>query len=129
MRIDNKTIAPENQKLSGANTKGHEKKPEKSTYGTGDSSAADAAAVATISSALLSVSRARDDSGADSGSLEYDSRAQNLLAAESRIRDADMAKLFTEITKENMLRYASQALSAQANVLPENVMQLLNVDT
>jgi len=48
-----------------------------------------------------------------------------MAAAESRIRDADMAKLMTEFTKNNILFQASTAMLAQANALPQGVLQLL----
>ncbi|CAM5442243.1 hypothetical protein BSAF29S_05730 [Bacillus safensis subsp. safensis] len=50
---------------------------------------------------------------------------ENLTAAESRIRDVDMAKEMSEFTKNNILSQASQAMLAQANQQPQNVLQLL----
>jgi len=68
--------------------------------------------------------------GAVQNRLEFkiqnlDNSAENLAAAESRIRDADMAKMMTEFTKNNILFQASTAMLAQANALPQGVLQLL----
>jgi len=76
----------------------------------------------------LSTDRAR--LGAIQNRLEFkiqnlDNSAENLAAAESRIRDADMAKMMTEFTKNNILFQASTAMLAQANALPQGVLQLL----
>ena len=51
--------------------------------------------------------------------------AENLTAAESRIRDVDMAKEMMAFTKNNILTQASQAMLAQANMQPQGVLQLL----
>lgn len=51
--------------------------------------------------------------------------AENLQSAESRIRDVDMAKQMSDFTKDNILTQASQAMLAQANQLPQQVLQLL----
>jgi len=76
----------------------------------------------------LSINRA--GLGAIQNRLEYkianlDNSAENLAAAESRIRDTDMAKMMTEFTKNNILFQASTAMLAQANALPQGVLQLL----
>ncbi|NCC84297.1 MAG: flagellin, partial [Clostridia bacterium] len=49
----------------------------------------------------------------------------NLQAAESRIRDLDMAKEMMNFTKLNILMQAGNSMLAQANQLPQNVLQLL----
>jgi flagellin len=54
-----------------------------------------------------------------------DTAAENLQAAESRIRDVDMAKEVMEFTRNNILQQASQAMLAQANQQPQSVLQLL----
>jgi flagellin len=54
-----------------------------------------------------------------------DTSAENLQAAESRIRDLDMAKEMTTFTKNNILAKAATAMLAQANALPQGVLQLL----
>jgi flagellin len=51
--------------------------------------------------------------------------AENLQAAESRVRDVDMAKEMMEFTKNNILLQAAQAMLAQANSQPQGVLQLL----
>jgi flagellin len=50
---------------------------------------------------------------------------ENLSAAESIIRDTDMAKVMASFTKNNILKQAAQAMLAQANGLPQGVLQLL----
>jgi len=82
----------------------------------------------TVSINLLSSNRAQ--LGAIQNRLEYkiqnlDNTAENLQAAESRIRDVDMAKMMTEFTKNNILFQASTAMLAQANAIPQGVLQLL----
>jgi len=51
--------------------------------------------------------------------------AENLTAAESRIRDLDMAKEMMNFTKLNILLQAGNAMLGQANMLPQNVLALL----
>jgi flagellin len=53
--------------------------------------------------------------------------AENLTAAESRIRDVDMAKEIMEFTKTSILTQAAQAMLAQANQQPQGVLQLLKL--
>ncbi|HPW41107.1 MAG TPA: flagellin, partial [Bacillota bacterium] len=50
---------------------------------------------------------------------------ENLTAAESRIRDVDMAKEMMEFTKNNILNQAATAMLAQANQAPQSVLALL----
>ena len=50
---------------------------------------------------------------------------ENLSAAESRIRDVDMAEEMMEFTKNNILSQAATAMLAQANQMPNSVLQLL----
>ena len=50
---------------------------------------------------------------------------ENLIAAESRIRDTDMAKEMMAFTKNNILVQAAQAMLAQANMVPQGVLMLL----
>ena len=54
-----------------------------------------------------------------------DNTAENLQAAESRIRDTDMAEEMTKFTQSNILTQAAQAMLAQANQQPQNVLSLL----
>ncbi|MCT4611987.1 MAG: flagellin, partial [Clostridia bacterium] len=51
--------------------------------------------------------------------------AENMTAAESRIRDVDMAKEMMNFTKNNILTQAAQSMLAQANQAPQGVLQLL----
>jgi flagellin len=88
------------------------------------------AAIDTINSAINTVSNTRAQLGAWQNRLEHtianlDNAAENLTAAESRIRDVDMAKEMMEFTKNNILSQAAQAMLAQANQLPQGVLQLL----
>ena len=87
-------------------------------------------AITTLSNAINTLSMTRAQLGAVQNRLEFkiqnlDNSAENLAAAESRIRDADMAKMMTEFTKNNILFQASTAMLAQANALPQGVLQLL----
>jgi flagellin len=54
-----------------------------------------------------------------------DNSAENLSAAESRIRDADMAKEMMEYSKSSVIAQAGISMMAQANQLPQNVLVLL----
>lgn len=87
-------------------------------------------AIATIDSAINSVSGTRADLGALQNRLEYtvnnlSTTSENLTSAESRIRDVDMAKEMMEMTKNSILSQAAQAMLAQANTQPQSVLQLL----
>jgi len=87
-------------------------------------------AITTMTSAINTLSVTRATLGAIQNRLEFkiqnlDNSAENLAAAESRIRDVDMAKMMTEFTKNNILFQASTAMLAQANALPQGVLQLL----
>jgi len=89
-----------------------------------------ATAIETVNNALQRVSHQRALLGAMQNRLEHsiknlDASAENLQAAESRIRDVDMAKEIMEYTKESILMQSSQAMLAQANQIPQNVLQLL----
>lgn len=92
---------------------------------------ADASAVLTdIEDQINDVSAMRSYLGANQNRLEntinnLNINAENLTAAESRIRDVDMAKEMMEFTKNNILTQASQAMLAQANQTPQGVLQLL----
>ncbi len=87
-------------------------------------------AIKTIDDAITKVSSQRAALGAMQNRLEHTinnlgTAAENLTAAESRIRDVDMAKEMMEFTKNNILSQASQAMLAQANLQPQSVLQLL----
>ncbi len=88
------------------------------------------AAIATIDKAINDVSGTRADLGALQNRLEHTVNnlgvtSENLTAAESRIRDVDMAKEMMQYTKNNILTQAAQAMLAQANQQPQGVLQLL----
>ena len=88
------------------------------------------AGIKTLDEALKIVTAQRSDIGAMQNRLEYTvsnltSMHENITAAESRIRDADMALEMTEYTKNNILNQSAQALLTQANQLPQGILQLL----
>ncbi|WP_202079345.1 flagellin [Caldalkalibacillus salinus] len=88
------------------------------------------AQLTAIDTAITSVSSERANLGANQNRLEHTinnlgTTAENLQAAESRIRDVDMASEMMEFTKNNILTQASQAMLAQANQTPQGVLQLL----
>lgn len=88
------------------------------------------AAISTINEAIESVSAERSKLGANQNRLEHtianlDNSSENLSAAESRVRDVDMAKEMMEMTRANILSQASQSMLAQANQQPQSVLQLL----
>lgn len=88
------------------------------------------AAITIINDAIERVSAERSMLGAVQNRLEHtisnlNNSSENLSAAESRIRDVDMAKEMMEMTKANILSQASQSMLAQANQQPQSVLQLL----
>ena len=87
-------------------------------------------AITMAKMAIDIVSSMRSDFGALQNRLEHTInnlgvQTENLSAAESRIRDVDMAKEMMAYTKNNILVQASQAMLAQANQVPQGVLQLL----
>ena len=87
-------------------------------------------AIASIDNALLTVSKQRADLGAYQNRFEMASNgvgvaAENLQAAESRIRDTDMASEMVEYTKNQILTQSGTAMLAQANSQSQNVLALL----
>jgi flagellin len=96
------------------------------------SSSTDAAraAITAIDDAIKKVSEERSKLGAYQNRMEYTISnlgiaQENLTAAESRIRDADMAMEMTNFTKNNIINQAATAMLAQANQLPQGILQLL----
>lgn len=88
------------------------------------------AAMALITSAIKTVSAARSELGAKQNRLEYtidnlENYSENLTAAESQIRDTDMATEMTNYTKNNILQQAAQSMLAQANQSTQGVLSLL----
>jgi len=87
-------------------------------------------AIGVLDAALKQVNKQRADLGAYQNRLEHavrgiDIGAENLQAAESRIRDADMALEMVEFTKNQILSQAGNAMLAQANQKTQQVLQLL----
>ena len=87
-------------------------------------------AISKINSAIETVSAERSKMGAVQNRLQFTTNslsttAENLTAAESRIRDVDMAKEMMSFTKNNILSQAAQSMLAQANQQPQAVLQLL----
>ena len=87
-------------------------------------------ALATIDSAISAVSKQRSDIGAIQNRLEYtvnnlNNVVENTTAAESRIRDTDMAAEMVEFSKNQILAQAGQAMLAQANMSTQGVLSLL----
>jgi len=87
-------------------------------------------ALGSLDTAINEVSAQRSQLGAFQNRLEHtiknlDNTSENLQAAESRIRDVDMAKEMMTFTKNNILQQAAQAMLAQANQAPQGVLQLL----
>ncbi|MEG1367082.1 MAG: flagellin, partial [Oscillospiraceae bacterium] len=90
-------------------------------------------AIDKIKSAINTVSGTRADLGAVQNRLEHTinnltATTENMTAAESRIRDTDMAKEMMAFTKNNVLAQAAQSMLAQANQQPQQVLQLLKVN-
>jgi flagellin len=88
------------------------------------------AAITTIDSAIKDVSTQRSKLGATQNRLEHTINnlsvsSENLTAAESRIRDVDMAREMMSFTKQQILMQTSNSMLAQANQIPQNVLSLL----
>jgi len=87
-------------------------------------------AIGIVDSALQSVSKQRADLGAYQNRFEHASKgisvaAENLQAAESRIRDVDMATEMVDYMKNQILQQSNTAMLAQANMKTQSVLQLL----
>ena len=87
-------------------------------------------AITVINNAIEKVSAERSKIGATQNRLEHTinnlgTSSENLTAAESRVRDVDMAKEMMNQTKNSILSQAAQAMLAQANQQPQGVLQLL----
>lgn len=84
----------------------------------------------TIDAAITSVSTERSNLGAIQNRLEHtianaDNTSENLQAAESRIRDVDMADEMVTYSKNNIIQQAAQSMLAQANQSTQGVLSLL----
>lgn len=104
----------------------------KFTINGSDVSSSDKASgsIETINKAIENVSTQRAKLGAVQNRLEHttanlNNTSENLTAAESRVRDVDMAKEMMNFSKNNILSQAAQAMLAQANQQPQGVLQLL----
>lgn len=89
-----------------------------------------AKAIDTINAAIDDVSTVRSNLGAVQNRLEHTINnlgvtTENLTSAESRIRDTDMAEEMMAYTKNSILVQSAQAMLAQANTIPQGVLQLL----
>ncbi|USF29232.1 flagellin [Clostridium sp. MD294] len=89
-----------------------------------------ASGIQDIKDAIDTVSKIRAKLGATQNRLDHtlnnlETTTENLTESESRIRDTDMAKEMMQYTKNNILVQSSQAMLAQANQLPQGVLQLL----
>lgn len=87
-------------------------------------------AIGLVDAAIAQVSSARSKLGAYQNRLEHtvanlDVAAENMTASMSRIQDADMAAEMSEYTKDNILAQAGNAMLAQANQRPQQILQLL----
>ena len=87
-------------------------------------------AIGVIDEGLKKINKQRADLGAYQNRLDMaiegiDIAAENLQAAESQIRDTDMAAQMVELTKNNILSQAGTAMLAQANASSQNVLSLL----
>ena len=103
-------------------------------WGNGDISVSDHDAAKTsidkIKDALVSISKQRSDLGAIQNRLEHtiknlDNVAENTQAAESQIRDTDMAEEMVRYSNNNILAQAGQSMLAQANQTNQGVLSLL----
>ncbi len=88
------------------------------------------AAITSIDTAITSISTARSDLGAVQNRFErtinnLNVAVENLSASNSRIRDTDMAAEMSQFTRSQILSQAGTAMLAQANQLPQGVLQLL----
>ncbi|MFC3253552.1 flagellin [Paenibacillus sepulcri] len=97
---------------------------------SGIKSLTSSATLTNIETAIKNTSTERAKLGAKQNRLEYTSNnlgttVENLTASESRIRDTDMASEMVNLTKNNILLQASQAMLAQANSQPQGVLSLL----
>ncbi|SHK30679.1 flagellin [Desulforamulus aeronauticus] len=116
-------------KTAGVSATGVDKNLNEAALDIGTTEKA-SAAITVIDNAIKTVSEERSKMGAYQNRLEHTinnlgTTSENLTAAESRIRDVDMAKEMMEFTKNNILTQAAQAMLAQANQQPQGVLQLL----
>ena len=85
--------------------------------------------IGVVDVALTMVSKQRADLGAYQTRMEYAAKGlmsgyENMQASESRIRDTDIAEQMVDFTKNQILMQSGTAMLAQANILPQSVLQL-----
>lgn len=144
VEVGGKWYAPEDVQSDGETTPALETKADATELEVGDAyvlgdgsgginvstqEAADTA-ITTINKAIETVSAERSKLGAMQNRLEHTianlgTSAENLQAAESRVRDLDMAEEIMAFTKNSILQQAATAMLAQANMAPQSVLQLL----
>jgi len=109
-------------------------KADTTTLGTGaldvSTQAGAASALTAVDAAIKTVSGDRADLGAVQNRLQHtinslNVASENSAAAESRIRDTDMAKEMTSFTRSQILQQAGVSMLAQANSAPQSVLKLL----
>ncbi len=88
-------------------------------------------AIGTADQALTKVAQQRANLGAYQNRLEMTAKGlmighENMVASESRIRDTDMAEASVQYTRDSILMQANIAALAQANLVNQGVLQLLN---
>jgi flagellin len=93
-------------------------------------STAASSSLAYVDEAMQKVSTGRSRLGSKYNALEHiisnlNNSSENLTAAESRIRDADIAEEMMNLTKNNILSEAAQAIMSQANQVPQRVLDLI----
>ena len=116
--------AADDATVAASTTKFNMTKPEVSTYAKAN------ATITAVQDAINKVSSQRSALGALQNRLEHtianlDNVAENTQAAESRIRDTDMADEMVEYSKNNILAQAGQSMLAQANQSTQGVLSLL----
>ena len=87
-------------------------------------------AITKLDMALEQISKARATAGAQMNRLEYtisnlDTTRENMVAAESRIRDLDIATASSDLAAQQVVLQSATAMLAQANQIPSYAMQLL----
>ena len=87
--------------------------------------------LSTVDNAINDVNLQRAELGAMQNRMEFrmqalDIQAENAMAAESRIRDTDMARTMSELTAQNILSQVSTAVLAQANAQPQGILGMLS---
>ncbi|MPV38443.1 flagellin N-terminal helical domain-containing protein [Georgenia subflava] len=100
------------------------------TYAADSGTSGGEAAIGVLDAAIQTVSDVRADLGAKQNRLDHTINSlnvsiENLSASESRIRDTDMAQEMASFTRSQILSQAGTAMLAQANQIPQGILQLL----